>query len=329
MVRDDVLRALEEHRGECVSGGTLARELGVSRTAVWKAVTSLREMGFPIDSAAGEGYRLDAASDALSEAGIRMELRTQTLAQQLCVLPIVDSTNNYIKARAADLPDGFAAVADCQSAGRGRLGRAFLSPSGSGVYISILLRPAVPLDRIHLITAATAVAACDAIREIADFAPEIKWVNDVLMHGRKLCGILTEASVEAETGALAYVIVGIGFNVRTPAGGLPAEIRDIAGCLEDYAPHPVRRNALTAAFFNHLEETCGLIERGQTETLLARYRAQMHFFGQPITVIRGDTRTEAVAVGIDENGYLMIEQNGRQSSLVAGEISIRLPEQAR
>lgn len=329
MVRDDVLRTLEEHRGELISGGTLARELGVSRTAIWKAVSSLREMGFPITSTAGEGYRLDEASDALSEAGIAMELTTQYAARNLCVLSTVDSTNNYLKQRAADLPNGYAAVADCQTAGRGRLGRNFLSPSGSGIYMSLLLRPKIPLERIHLLTVGAAIAACEAIAETADFTPDIKWVNDVLMHGKKLCGILTEASVEAETGQLSYAIVGIGINVRTPASGLAPEIAEIAGCLEDFAPHPVRRNALAASFFNHMESCCDLIASGQTEALIDRYRSFIHFLGQPITVIRFDKREEAIAVGIDSNGHLIIEQNGQRSTLVAGEISIRLPDQLR
>ncbi len=329
MVRDDVLRALELHRGQLVSGGTLAKELGVSRTAVWKAIATLRDMGFPIESAAGEGYRLAESSDALSEAGIVMELKTERLARNLCVLSTVDSTNTYLKERAAALPDGYAVVADCQTAGRGRLGRSFLSPSGTGVYISILLHPSLPLERIHMITVATAVAMSEAIAETAGFTPEIKWVNDVLMHGKKLCGILTEASVEAESGQLSYVIVGAGVNIRTPADGLPEELRGIAGCLEDFSPHPVRRNALTAAFFNHMESCYRLIVSGNTEALIDRYRSFIHFLGEPITVIRNGEKQPATAVAIDSSGHLVIEQDGRRSTMLAGEISIRLPEQAQ
>ncbi|MCD8356032.1 MAG: biotin--[acetyl-CoA-carboxylase] ligase [Clostridia bacterium] len=329
MVRDDVLRTLEMHRGELVSGGTLARELGVSRTAVWKAITTLREMGFPIESISGEGYCLAESSDALSEAGITMELKTNCIARNLCVLSTIDSTNNYLKELASSLPDGYAVVADCQTAGRGRLGRSFLSPSGSGVYISILLHPTIPLERINMITVGAAVALCEAITEAAGFEPDIKWVNDVLKNGKKLCGILTEASMEAETGQLSYAIVGVGINVRTPEGGLPEEIREIAGCLEDFAPHPVRRNALTASFFNHMESCYELIVSGNTEALIDRYRSFIHFLGEPITVIRSGVKEAATAVAINSSGHLIIEQNGQQSTMLAGEISIRLPEQVR
>lgn len=327
MVRDAVLQALETNRGQLVSGGTLARDLGVSRTAVWKAISALREMGFPIESVAGEGYRLAQSSDVLSEAGIAAELKTDRIARALCVLPQVDSTNTYLKNRAAQLPDGYAVVADCQTAGRGRRGRAFHSPSGTGIYISILLHPTLPLSHINMITVGAAVALCEAIAETAEFTPQIKWVNDVLMHGKKLCGILTEASVEAETGQLSYAIVGVGINVRTPKGGLPAELRTIAGCLEDFAAHEVRRNALAASFFNHMEDCYQCILSGQTDGLIDRYRSWIHFLGQPITVIDGSSRKAATAVAIDQNGHLIIEQDGSRSTMVAGEISIRLPEQ--
>ena len=327
MVRDDVLRALETHRGQLVSGGTLARELGVSRTAIWKAITTLREMGFPIESVSGEGYRLAQSSDALSEAGIAVELKTDRIARSLCVLSEVDSTNTYLKHRAAELPDGYAVVADCQTAGRGRRGRTFYSPSGTGIYMSILLHPTLPLERINMITVGAAVAVCEAIEETAGFTPDIKWVNDVLMHGKKLCGILTEASVEAETGQLSYAIVGIGINIRRPKDGLPDDIRGIVGCLEDFSPHPVRRNALAASFFNHMESCYRWIVSGETDRLIDRYRSWIHFLGQPITVIRNDIRQPSVAVAIDSNGHLVIEQDGTRSTILAGEISIRLPEQ--
>lgn len=329
MVRDDVLRTLEQHRGQVVSGGMLSRELGVSRTAIWKAISTLREMQFPIESVSGEGYRLAETSDTLSEAGIVMELTTKTLARNLCVLSTVDSTNTYLKQRASDLPDGYAVIADCQTAGRGRLGRSFLSPSGSGIYISILLHPSLPMTRINMITVAAAVALCEAIAETAGFTPDIKWVNDVLMQGKKLCGILTEASVEAETGQLSYVIVGAGINVRTPEDGLPDEIRGIAGCLEDFSSHTVRRNVLAASFFNHMESCYQLILSGNTEALINRYRSFIHFLGQPITVIRDGEKTSATAVAIDPNGHLVIEQDGQHATILAGEISIRLPGQAQ
>lgn len=327
MVRDEVLRALEAHRGQLVSGGALARELGVSRTAVWKAITSLREAGFPIESVFGEGYYLSETSDALSEAGIRLGLNTQTLGTDLVVFSEIDSTNNYIKQHAADLSDGCVVIADSQTAGRGRLGRSFFSPPGSGIYISILLRPNLPLEQINMITVGAAVAMCEAVSQTAGFEPDLKWVNDVLKNGKKLCGILTEAAVEAETGSLSYAVVGIGINVHRPSEELPEEIQNIAGFLDDYAPHTLNRNAFIASFLNQMEQCYQLICDGNIASLIDRYRSYIHFLGEPITVIRNGERTPATAVAIDDHGHLIIEQNGEQSTLFAGEISIRLPEQ--
>lgn len=327
MVRDDVLQVLEEHRGELVSGGMLARELGVSRTAVWKAISSLREDGFPIESISGGGYCLSSSSDALSSAGITMHLTTEFIGRSLDVFSEIDSTNNYLKLHAAELQHGHTAVADCQTAGRGRRGRSFLSPSGSGVYLSILLHPSLPLEQINLITVGAAVAICHAIEETADFSPSIKWVNDVLQNGKKLCGILTEASVEAETGSLDYAIVGIGINVRTPEGGLPEEIREIAGSLEDFAPHAVHRNALVAAFLNHMERCYNLIASRNTAALMEDYRSYMKFLGQEIRVILNGKSEPARALSINEHGHLIVEKNGKTETVLAGEISIRLEEQ--
>lgn len=327
MVRDDVLQVLEQHRGGWVSGARLAEELDVSRTAIWKAIAALRDDGFPIESAARCGYRLADESDVLSAAGIELGLSTKKVGRSLEVFSELDSTNNYLKQHAADFVHGHTAVADCQTAGRGRLGRSFLSPSGTGVYLSVLLHPALPIDQINLITVGAAVAVCHAIEETAAFTPSLKWVNDVLKNGKKLCGILTEASVEAETGLLSYAIVGIGINIRTPENGLPEEIRTIAGSLEDFVPHPVRRNALVAHLLNHLERCYDLILSGNISALINDYRSYMDFFGQEIRVIQNGIAEPAIALDINEHGHLIVEQNGQKQTIFAGEISIRLDSQ--
>lgn len=327
MVRDDVLAALEQRRGEVISGGALAKQLGVSRTAVWKAITSLKADGHVIESVPGEGYRLSPQNDVLSAAGIRVRLHTSEIASSLEVVEQIESTNTVLKRRAAELPSGYALVADSQTGGRGRRGRSFLSPSGTGVYLSILLRPELPLAQVNTLTIGAAVAACRAFEEAAGFRPSIKWVNDVLKDGKKLCGILTEASIEAETGALSYVVVGIGMNVRTPESGFPEELRAIAGSLEDFSAHPVDRNHLTAAFLNHMEECYRLICANDLSALLAQYRSYIDFLRQPIRILENGSAREATALEIDDCGHLIVESNGTRETLFAGEISIRLPEQ--
>ncbi len=327
MVKEKVLQVLEQHRGELISGGMLSRELSVSRTAVWKAICSLRNEGFPIESVAGGGYRLSENSDTLSEAGISFHLNTKDIGRKLDVFSQIDSTNNYLKLHAAELDHGHTVVADSQTAGRGRRGRSFSSPPTSGVYLSILLHPTLPLERINLITIGAAVAICHAIEEVAAFTPTLKWVNDVLMDGKKLCGILTEAAVEAETGALSYAIVGIGINVHHPEGGYPPELRHIAGCLEEFSAQTVQRNLLVAHFLNHMERCYQLIATGDTAALITDYRSYMHFLGQEIRVIANDHMEPAMALDINEQGHLIIQQNGERKTLLSGEISIRLDGQ--
>ena len=319
MVRDDVLRTLEEHRGEQISGGTLARELGVSRTAIWKAVSSLREMGFPITSAAGGGYCLDESSDALSEAGISMNLTTQYAAQHLCVLSTVDSTNNYLKQRAADLPHGYAVVADCQTAGRGRLGRSFVSPSGSGIYISLLLRPNIPLERMHLMTVGAAIAACEAIQETAGLTPDIKWVNDLYYHEKKVCGILTEAVTDFESGNIEFAVVGIGLNLYEQSGGFPEDLKGIAGALypDQEAAVNVDRNRLAASIINHL------LKETEELRLPEEYIEHNMVPGRKIEIRNGKDIRKAEALEICPDGRLKVkEKDGTVSLLSYGEVSI-------
>lgn len=328
MVRDDVLAALEQQRGTVISGSALAKQLGVSRTAVWKAITSLKADGHVIEAIPGEGYRLSPRNDVISAAGIRVWLHTTELAGELEVVEQIESTNTALKRRAAELPDGYTLVAASQTHGRGRHGRSFLSAPGMGIYLSILLRPTMlPLAQVNLLTLGAALAACHAIEEVAGFRPSIKWVNDVLKDGKKLCGILTEASIEAETGALSYVIVGIGINVRTPENGFPEDLRSIAGSLQQFTAQEIDRNRLAASFLNYMEDGYHLICSGQIPALLQQYRSYIDFLGHPIRILESTGARKAIAVAIDEYGHLIVEADGRQETLVAGEISIRLPEQ--
>lgn len=328
MVKDDVLRALEAARGERVSGGQLAARLGVSRTAVWKAVDALRAEGLAIESTPGGGYLLPAADDSLTGAGVAALLgETAVIGRDLLVREEVDSTNTRIKREfAAERADGFTLIAGRQTAGRGRLGRSFASPAGDGLYLSVLLRPNLPVERLNFITIAAAAAVCRAIETAAGFAPGIKWVNDVLMDGKKLCGILTEASIEGESGAVAYAVLGIGVNLRFDPEAHP-ELRGIAGGLADFCGQPPRRAALAAAILRELDRVYALLRAGDTASVLEEYRARLLCLGEPVTVRGADGDWEAVCTGVDGAGHLLVEDSRGAHTLTSGEISIRLPGQ--
>lgn len=229
--KERVLRALEAREGAHVSGAQLARELGVTRNSVWKAVNALRREGYHIDATTNRGYALSHEDDLLSASGIRRFLPADAPLFPT-VRKCLDSTNAEALRRAVDgAPEGTVIVAEEQTAGRGRRGRSFFSPAGTGIYLSILVRPALPAERAHLLTCSAAVAVAEAIEACAGVDASIKWVNDVYCRGKKVAGILTEGSFDLEGGVLQHAVVGIGVNVRPPHAGFPAEIAERAGAV--------------------------------------------------------------------------------------------------
>ena len=250
--RELVYRALAQRPGEYLSGQELSRALGISRAAVWKAVESLRRRGYDIEARSGRGYRLTDAGDRLGQREISACLRAPRDYWQ--VLEEVDSTNTVCKRLAADeAPDGTVVMADCQTAGRGRRGRSFSSPRGMGLYLSVLWRPACPPESLLPLTALSAVAVCRAVERAGGVSPAIKWPNDLVLGGRKLGGILTELSLEGESGHVDYVIVGIGLNCRQRAEDFPPELADMATSLDMALPQQVKRSALAAALMEELD----------------------------------------------------------------------------
>ena len=229
--KEKLLALLENSKGTFFSGEEIARTLQVSRAAVWKAVNALREDGYTIDAATNKGYRLSPDSDILSPQGIRRFLKPEYRDLDLTVLPTAPSTNALVREKANQgRPEGCVIIACEQTDGRGRYGRQFFSPVDSGVYLSLLLRPTTySPQQATCLTAAAAAAMCQAIEAVTGQQPGIKWVNDIFLHGKKVCGILTEAAVGLETGTLNYMVLGAGVNLYPPAEGFPEEIKPIAG----------------------------------------------------------------------------------------------------
>ena len=231
------------------------------------------------------------------------------------------STNRLLKERADALPDWYALVAGEQTAGRGRLGRTFYSPAGTGLYMSVLLRPALSPEDMALITPAAAVAVCEALEEQGAAGPEIKWVNDVLIGGRKVCGILTEGAPDA-----GWAVVGIGVNVTPPAGGFPPDIASIAGAAFP-ASRPGLRPALAAAILRRLHGICA---RLPDRAFAAGYRARCHLAGRQVTVFSGGEARPALALGVDDRCRLLVRwPDGTEQALFSGEISVREREKMR
>ncbi len=288
-VKDAVLQALEQARGTRLSGGRLAEQLGVSRAAVHKAIAALRESGLAIDAVTGEGYRLASDDDSLTAAGINALLDTAVIGREILVEPSLTSSNTTMKEQYLSRKHGFTLFAEEQTGGRGRLGRTFVSPADTGVYMTILLHPTLPLSHLSFVTISAAIAVVRAIEQTAGFTPQIKWVNDVLMNGRKLCGILTEATIEGETGTVSSLVVGIGINLH-PNPAWPEEVQAVAGAISDFGKPP-RRAELAAAVLNHFEDVYALLDQGQgtraaravpRTALLHRPSGDGHQSGRPL-----------------------------------------------
>ena len=318
--KQQVAALLEQGRTEYISGSAIAQDLGLTRAAVWKCIKQLEDEGYSIESAK-RGYRLGPLSDAVSEGSIRKYLGEYAYKYSIEVLGSVDSTNSYLKRNAAELPAWHAVIASGQSAGRGRLGRSFASPSGTGVYLSVLLRPDLPAQKAVCITTAAAVAACLAIEECTDEKPAIKWVNDVFVRSKKTCGILTEASIDLESSGLDWAVMGIGFNVYEPDGGFPEELKDIAGPIAQTRERDLR-SRLAASF---LKAFCDICEDLSGSRFAEEYKKRSFITGKHINVIRSGQVRPAEALDIDEECRLIVRyEDGSTEALSSGEVSVRV-----
>lgn len=317
-----VLAALIEADG-VVSGEWLARKLGVTRNAVWKAIARLREEGYQIEAATNRGYRLVSGGEPVSEAGIRAWLKAQSLGREIEVHERIGSTNSRAKALAAQgAPHGLLVCAREQTGGRGRFGRAFYSPAGSGVYLSLLLRPKLPAERAVLLTSMTAVAVARAIERLADVEVRIKWVNDLFIGDRKVCGILCEAGMDFESGQLEYAVAGIGVN--TARAAFPPELAQIATSVGNACGRDISNNRLIAEICNEMEGLYGSLADG---SFMAENRARSNVIGRRIWILRDGAREPAEALDIDEQGGLVVRTGAGVETLRSGEVSIRLEEE--
>lgn len=325
--KEKLLALLEDSKGTFFSGEEIARTLQVSRAAVWKAVNALREDGYTIDAATNKGYRLSPDSDILSPQGIRRFLKPEYRDLDLTVLPTAPSTNALVREKANQgRPEGCVIVACEQTAGRGRYGRQFFSPVDSGVYLSLLLRPtAYSPQQATCLTAAAAAAMCQAIEAVTGQQPGIKWVNDIFLRGKKVCGILTEAAVGLETGTLNYMVLGTGVNLYPPVKGFPEEIQPIAGSVLERSC-PEAKNRLVGEFLNRFWD---FYTHPECRAYLEDYRARSLAIGRNVTVLSAGKAVSAYAYGIDDDFRLLVRyENGDTEALSYGEIRIQLDESA-
>lgn len=315
-LKEKIIAALERGRGSFISGKTLSEQFGVSRSAIWKSIDTLKQSGYVIDSVKNRGYRLDDSCDILSVGGISNYLNFEP---DIDVRENVGSTNAELKTLAEyGAPEWTVMAARRQSSGRGRLGRSFYSPGDTGLYMSILLRPTLKNRESGLLTTAAAVAVSEAIDRVYGQKSGIKWVNDIFIDGRKVCGILTEAALDLESGSMRYAIVGIGVNVSQPEGGFPPEISDVAGAVSTLGG---RKNRLAAEILNNFRKYYGDL---QNRAFYNEYRKRLFILGKEVTVVRGNTQRAATVLDLDSDFKLLVDYGDEKEWISSGEVSLKV-----
>lgn len=319
-VKSRLLELLEQHKGETLSGEALAGELQCTRAAIWKAVKALREEGYLIDAGQNKGYVLCKDNNRLSVEGIRLYLKEPKVYMKL--YKEAGSTNQLAKQAAisGEAAHGSFVIAQRQTAGRGRRGRSFYSPEDAGLYLSIVLEPREEtLQESLLLTTAAATAVYKAVKKVCGISLDIKWVNDLYYQGKKVCGILTEAITDFESGNIEFAVVGIGLNLYPAGDGYPEELQGIAGGIypDEESASAADRNYLVAEIVNFLMEETGDLKLSQ------EYVEHNLVPGREIRIIDGSRSRRAKALDICPDGRLrVLEKDGRTSILSFGEISI-------
>lgn len=322
MSQQRVCAALQAAEGAYLSGEELSRSIGITRAAVWKAVEALRRQGYDIEARTGRGYRLRQSPDLLRRETVEAYLSAPRADWE--VLESVDSTNSACRRLALEgAEDGTVVMADCQTAGRGRRNRSFQSPAGRGLFLSILWRPGCTPDKLLPLTALSAVAVYRAVERVCGVNLRIKWPNDLVLHGKKLGGILTEMALEGESGLVSHAVVGIGLNVHHLPSDFEGQVRDIATSLDIELDGRVCRGKLAAALLEELDYLRGEVLFAP-EKWLEPYRAACLNIGQTVQLIRGETRERVEAVAVDgQFGLVVRHENGELETVRSGEVSVR------
>lgn len=329
MTKDQIV-AILINSNDYVSGEKISNELGISRAAVNSAVKSLRQDGYQIDSSTNKGYLLTSIPDLLSSGQIEAVLGSERM-KTVHVVDSIDSTNKKVKELGMHgAPSGTIVIANEQTGGRGRLGRTFLSPPDVGFYISVLLRPTnTALSDISTITAWSSVAIANAIKASTGVTPGIKWVNDLVINKHKICGILTELSIETESSSIEYVVIGIGLNINNKTTDFPEELRDIASSISAETDGKLyNRSVIAAELIKELDKLGANWPDGK-DKYLQMYRELSVTNGQLVTVIPSASHDmsqarNGKAIAINDDFSLKVEfEDGHTEDLSSGEVSVR------
>jgi BirA family biotin operon repressor/biotin-[acetyl-CoA-carboxylase] ligase len=321
-LKKKILEVLKENRDKFISGEELSNSLGVTRTSIWKYINGLKAEGYEIESIPRKGYRLIEEPDILSKDDLLIELKSSRFAKDIYCFDKIDSTNNYAKELALDgAEEGTIVLSDEQTGGRGRLGRPWMSPPGSSISMSIILKPSINPSEAAKITEITAAAVTIAINNATGLDVGIKWPNDIILNNKKVCGILTEMSAELDN--INYVIIGIGINVNIDE--FPEDIAKVATSLKKVKGKYISRKNLVINIVKEFEKLYyNFINTGSLKRTIGICREKSVTLGKTVKIITKNGEIIAKALDITEDGKLVIKKDdGQIINIISGEVSVR------
>ncbi|MFA6959604.1 MAG: biotin--[acetyl-CoA-carboxylase] ligase [Opitutaceae bacterium] len=324
-----ILAELIASEPEFVSGSALAKKLGISRVAIWQYMEKLREQGFTFEAVRARGYRLTARPTGLSAALVQAYRRDRAGDCPMQLLDEIDSTNDEAARQlAAGKEAPFAIIAQRQTKGRGRFGRAWHSESNGNLYASFAFRPRLEPARMQMFTLWMGANVCELIASFCRTAPGLKWPNDLLFDGRKAGGMLTEARMDADQ--IRDLVFGLGLNVNSPAGGWPDDLADRAVSLAEHTRQPIDLNKLTAALIGRvLQAYDRFIDGSYSKTFADLWNRYDVLRNRPVAVLTAAHRVAGIALGIDDEGSFVVRtENGRTERFRAGEVTLEKPKRA-
>jgi len=320
-MKSGILALLRERR-DYVSGQELCEQFGVSRTAVWKAIGQLKKEGYDIEAVQNKGYRLLSEEEVFGQNELESRMDTKWAGCRVAFYDELPSTNLQAKLDAENgAPQGTLIVADMQTSGRGRRGRAWNSPAGINSYFTLILKPDFPVETASMVTLVMGLAVAEGIRKNCGVEAGIKWPNDIVVNGKKICGMLAEMSVERDF--IHYIVMGVGINVGLQE--FPPEIVETATCLERECGHRVPRAALIADVMKEFETYYDIfLKTGGLAELMEHYNSLLVNKGREVRVLTPGAEFQGVSQGINEAGELLVERpDGTVARVYAGEVSVR------
>ncbi|HAA43138.1 MAG TPA: biotin--[acetyl-CoA-carboxylase] ligase [Ruminiclostridium sp.] len=329
-MKNKVLKKLKSAEGKYVSGEQLSEYLGVSRTYIWKCIKELREEGYVIESSPKVGYKLTFIPDIINSKEIMTERESKILGKNVIYFPQIDSTNNYAKKIAQEgCEEGTVVIADLQTSGRGRLGRKWSSKNKKGILMSVVLKPEISIEELQIITLAASVAVVETVKELTGIGLGVKWPNDIILDGRKVCGILTEASMEMDK--INFVVLGIGLNVWHEKEDFPDELEEKATSLSIYMKQKsqlndiiIRRSRLIIRILYKLEELYDKINKGDLGSITTLWKKYSVTLGREVLISVKGEQHSGIAIDITNEGKLVVEcTDGSRKEVLSGEIYVK------